>query len=181
MRKKWLIAALPILLLALPGWTQIYKVTDDEEGVVFTDRPETISNTGHQNVEEVEIQEINTAAPVDVPPPPPPTATATEEPEVVAPTVSITSPTNESTIAMGPGNFAVSASVAPPLNRGELLVLMIDGQAYGAPQTSSSWFVEAAIRGPHDLVVQRTNSRGKTIALSEPVRVYVLRPSVIGR
>jgi glutamine synthetase len=40
------------------------------------------------------------------------------------------------------------------------------------------YFIEGALRGPHDLVVQRTTTRGKTIALSEPVRVYVLRPSI---
>jgi hypothetical protein len=64
------------------------------------------------------------------------------------------------------------------LSRTERLVLMMDGQPVGAPQESASWFIEGALRGPHDLVVQRTTTRGKTIALSEPVRVYVLRPSI---
>jgi hypothetical protein len=68
--------------------------------------------------------------------------------------------------------------VAPALSRTERLVLMMDGQPVGAPQESASWFIEGALRGPHDLVVQRTTTRGKTIALSEPVRVYVLRPSI---
>jgi hypothetical protein len=78
---------------------------------------------------------------------------------------------------MGPGNFAVSAEVSPPLRRGETLTLLIDGQAYGAAQESNSWFVEGAMRGPHDLVVQRSGRTGST-ATSDPVRIYVLRPSI---
>jgi hypothetical protein len=74
--------------------------------------------------------------------------------------------------------LGLSAAVAPALSRTERLVLMMDGQPVGAPQESASWFIEGALRGPHDLVVQRTTTRGKTIALSEPVRVYVLRPSI---
>jgi hypothetical protein len=104
-----------------------------------------------------------------------------EAEQTAEPTVTITSPADETTIAMGPGNFSVSVSVDPPLSRGEELVLMIDGQAYGAAQTGRSWFVEGALRGPHDLVVQRIGRGGGTLAVSEPVRVYVLRPSIIRR
>lgn len=167
--------------LAAPVAAQIYKVTDEEQGVIFTDRPGNVGSTSGRNVEEVELSDTNTVAPV-TPTRPRSTSTAKAEPEESeAPTVSITSPGNESTIAMGPGNFAVSALAKPPLARGESLVLLIDGQPVGAAQTSSSWFVEGALRGPHDLVVQRTTSRGTTVAISEPVRIYVLRPSIIGR
>jgi hypothetical protein len=130
------------------------------------------------SVQRVEIREPNSAPP----PTPAPRATTEQQPAQAAtppePTVTITSPANEATIAMGPGNFTVSAAVAPALSRTERLVLMMDGQPVGAPQESASWFIEGALRGPHDLVVQRTTTRGKTIALSEPVRVYVLRPSI---
>ena len=177
--RRQLITAL--LAASLPGLAlaQVYKVTDEEEGVVFTDRPQTVSG---ETVEKVEIREPNTAAP---PPPAPTSATSSAGQQAAeaapAPTVTISSPANETTIAMGPGNFAVSAAVNPPLARNERLVLLMDGQPVGAEQSSTSWFIEGALRGPHDLVVRRATSQGKTIAVSEPVRVYVLRPSVIGR
>ena len=172
--------ATALLATALLAQGQIYKVTDEDKGVVFTDRPETVSDTAEQHIEAIDLPETNTAEPVNVRPAPPP-AEASSAAEEAKPTVSISSPANETTIAMGPGNFSVSAAVNPPLSRSEKLVLMIDGQAVGPAQSSTSWFVQGALRGPHDLVVQRTSSNGRTIAISEPVRVYVLRPSIIRR
>ena len=167
-----------LLLTTAPAPAQVYKVTDDKDGVTFTDRPPEV---GDGTVEKIEIREPNTT--------PAPTPRTTSEPasitqddeEAQPPQVSITSPGDESTIAMGPGDFTVSARVDPPLRGGERLVLMVDGQAYGTEQSSTSWFVEGAMRGPHDLVVRRIDAGGDTIATSEPVRVYVLRPSIIGR
>ncbi|CAN0606028.1 unnamed protein product, partial [Ectocarpus sp. 12 AP-2014] len=169
MTYRSLLILLPTLALsgAAGAWSQIYKVTDDERGVVFTDRPETVQSTNDQNVEAVELQETNTTAPVTPRPAAPTTPSAPVVEEVIAPTVTITSPANESTIAMGPGNFAVSASVAPPLGRNERLELIMDGQPIGAAQSSASWFIEGALRGPHDLVVRRTDGRGKTLVVSE--------------
>jgi hypothetical protein len=184
MSRQRFAAATAFALMAIAssswGWAQIYKITDDEKGVVFTDRPQSTNSSGQQTVEKVELPNVNTVPRVE-PRPEAPQSSPAEVAEPVTPTVRITSPANEGTIAMGPGNFAVSASVTPPLSRAERLVLLVDGQPYGAEQSASSWFVEGALRGPHDLVVQRVTSRGKTVALSEPVRIYVLRPSVIGR
>ncbi len=165
-----------LVLLSTPALAQVYKVTDDEEGVVFTDRPD--ANPGAK-VEKIEIRDTNQSAPPPLLPTPSRSSSSsrTADAAPAEPTVVITSPANESTIAMGPGNFAVSARVEPPLRSSETLVLLIDGQAYGAEQTGTSWFVEGALRGPHDLVVQR-NARGTSAATSEPVRVYVLRPSI---
>lgn len=171
-----------IALSALPAGlahAQIYKVTDGEKGVVFTDSPENISDSSGQRVEQIELPETNTAAPVQARPPSSTRrADRAEAEETERASVSITSPANESTIAMGPGNFAVSASAKPPLSRGEALVLLIDGQPVGPAQQGQSWLIEGALRGPHDLVVQRVTDRGGNIAISEPVRVYVLRPSI---
>ena len=146
--------------------------------MIFTDRPDS---TPGSTVEEIEVRKPNSAPPPPVVPQDRGQARQEETQPAAEPTVTITSPTDETTIAMGPGNFSVSAQVDPPLSRGEALVLMIDGQAHGAAQTSRSWFVEGALRGPHDLVVQRVGRGGSTLAVSDPVRVYVLRPSIIRR
>ena len=171
-------AALALAIAAGQSSAQVYKVTDPDKGVVFTDRPDS---TPGSTVEEIELRTPNTASP-----PPPATRIrdqdrAQETEQAAEPTVTISSPANETTIAMGPGNFSVSARVDPPLNRGETLRLLIDGQPHGAAQTGRSWFIEGALRGPHDLVVQRVGRNGGTLAVSDPVRVYVLRPSIIRR
>ena len=182
-RQTVLIALTTLILTpASYAWGQIYKVTDSENGVVFTDSPEVIDNSSGQSVEEVVLEDINTATPVEARPPAPRESRSSDESQEAEEfAVAITSPANESTVAMGPGNFAVNASASPPLGRGERLVLLVDGATQGQAQSSGSWFIEGALRGPHDLQVQRTTSNGKIIASSETVRIYVLRPSIIGR
>jgi hypothetical protein len=184
--KQWMFTAslLAMVIMAPASYAgpQIYKVTDGKNGVVFTDNPGLKDSTADRNVEEIELKELNTVAPIQMQTPADPSASASSKAEAaVEPTVSIMEPANESTVAMGPGNFAVSASATPTLSRGERLVLLMDGVAQGPPQSSASWFIEGVLRGPHDLVVQRTTSRGKVIASSEAVRIYVLRPSLIRR
>jgi hypothetical protein len=179
--RKVILVALATLIMtpASYGWGQIYKVIDGENGVVFTDKPSVMDNSSNQSVEEVELKETNTAAPVQVRPPSTTNSNSSPESQAVEnPTVKILSPPNESTVAMGPGNFSVSASASPALSAGERLILLIDGVAQGEPQSSGTWFIEGALRGPHDLVVQRTTTRGKMIAASDPVKIYVLRPSI---
>ena len=79
---------------------------------------------------------------------------------------------------MGPGNFSVSASIEPALARGALLQLYVDGSPSGDPQSGSTWALTNVFRGAHDLTVVVIDSNGDQLAESEPVRVYVLRPSV---
>jgi len=178
MHRARLVAGLACCLLCSAAAGQVYKVTDDEDGVIFTDRPESFDA---DKVEKIDVPEPNSSgAPPPIPPRTVRAAGNADEAKAPEPSVTITSPEHESTIAMGPGNFSVSARVEPPLRRGESLVLMVDGQAWGAAQTSTSWFIEGALRGPHDLVVQRSGREG-TVAVSDTVRVYVLRPSILRR
>ena len=159
------------LLVAAPAIAQIYKTTDADGNVIFTDQPPA----GSSGTESVDLQPLNTA-------PPPPTvsrpAPQPAEPKPVPLEVGILSPENESTIPMGGGIFDVVASPSPELRPGENLQLLMDGAAKGAPQQSSIWKLENVFRGPHDLVVQRLSSDGKVIATSDTVRVYVLRPGL---
>jgi hypothetical protein len=151
---------------------QIYRSVDESGNVVFSDQPPAPGQEG----EQVELGELNTAPPPEPRPRPAPTQ---QKPEPAPdPTETITSPENETTIAMGPGNFSVSGSAEPPLGPGERLQLFMDGEAVGPPQASASWGLQGVLRGPHDLVIRRMNNSGRTVAESGSVRVYVLRPSV---
>jgi len=57
-------------------------------------------------------------------------------------------------------------------------ILLMDNSPVGQPQRTAVWQLEGVLRGPHDLLVQRLNNAGEVVATSEPVRVYVLRPSL---
>ena len=152
---------------------QIYRTTDAEGNVVFTDTPPPGGAT-----EQVQLQHTNTAEAVEVPPP------AAEEPEPAvesdqpAPVVKITSPANEETIPMGGGNFSVIARVKPPLQKGQSLRLSLDGTPTGKLQQSGFWDLNSVDRGPHDLTVAVVASDGQVVSSSDPVRVYVMRPGL---
>ena len=163
--------------IALSGATQaqIYKYRDKDGNVVFSDTPP--AGNAPEQVEQVELGKTNTTAP-------PPSVPALESkvktatPEQVSYQTVITSPADGSTIPMGPGNFAVTANFTPTLGAGERAQLMLDGTAVGEPQRGTAWSLSNVFRGEHKLVVQRLGRDGKTIDSSQPVTVYVMRPSI---
>lgn len=166
--------ALSLLLVApLVAAQGIYRTTDENGNVIFSDAPPAGGAT-----ERVGLNPTNTA-----PPPPSMPASggsekATEEPAGTPYKVVISKPANETSIPMGPGNFSVSVSLAPALKKYDSLQLFMDGQPQGPPQASKIWDLTNVFRGAHDITVGVINSAGETVAMSEPIRVYVHRPSV---
>jgi len=161
-----------MLLTSMAVSAQIYRTTDEQGNVVFTDTPPA----GSGPAETVELQQINTT-------PAPPTRTAPQaeqqpEEEAAPLSVSIVSPAPETSIPMGPGNFTVDAKVAPGLGSGESLQLYIDSIPWGGPQRETTWALTNIFRGAHDLSVAVINDEGEQLASSDPVRVFVHRPSV---
>jgi len=79
---------------------------------------------------------------------------------------------------MGPGNFAVTAVLSPPLNSNERALLKMDGEPVGEPQRGSSWQLRNVFRGEHQLTLERYSASGQLVDTSVPVTVYVMRPSI---
>ena len=162
-----------LLLLPQLGTAQIYKTTDGDGNVSYSDTPPASGPS-----EQVKLRETNsTPAPEMVEPAPSYSDPAEDTEEGAEYSVSISSPANETTIPMGPGNFSITASIEPALSQGALLQLYVDGSPSGNPQSSSSWTLTNVFRGAHDLKVAVVSNRGDPLAESEAVRVYVLRPS----
>ena len=162
---------LTTLLFAFTANAQIYKTTDEDGNVVFTDSPPADS----ASTQKIEVRQPNTTpAPAPQAAPAPASEPAEQEPTNYE--VAITAPANETTIPNGPGNFSVSASVSPTLHSEHSLQLFMDGSPWGDPQRGARWNLTNVFRGQHDLTVGVLDSDGETLALSEPVRVYVFRP-----
>ncbi len=166
-----LLATILLLLPLFASGQNIYRTTDENGNVVFTDRPADGSTT----TEQVEIRQTNItpATPIET----------REEPQAAEPeeedySVNILSPDNETSFPMGPGNFSVSAEVSPGLRGGHALQLYVGGAPWGAPQSSTGWDLTNVFRGAHDLTVAVVDSDGEQLAVSPPVRVFVHRPSV---
>ncbi len=171
MNKTSFLALLITALFATQSIAQIYKTTDADGNVVFTDQPPA----GTSSSEQVDLQHTNTAPAVK------PRAPSTPEPREPEPEpigVSITSPINETTIPMGGGMFDVTAADTPSMGQGQTMQLLMDGAPKGAPQTSTLWQLENVFRGAHDLSVRLSDTDGEVIATSESVRVYVMRPGL---
>ncbi|MCB1705298.1 MAG: DUF4124 domain-containing protein [Halioglobus sp.] len=152
----------------------IYRTTDAEGNVVFTDAP----NASSRPAEQVEIQRTNTVEPPPNVAPVESSPAGTVEEEAPQPyTVTITNPADETSFPMGPGNFSVSVRVSPALKKYEGLQLFVDGEAWGSPQRDTMWDLINVFRGQHDITVAVVNNAGETITMSDPVRVYVHRPS----
>lgn len=166
------------LLLSQAAMAQnaIYRTTDKDGNVVFTDAPPA----GTRKAEVVEMQPINTT-----PAPVPRELTlkeleeeATKETAVKLQEVRITSPANKETIPRGPGNFSVRVKVKPAMRDGQSLQLFMDGVPHAEPQRSGAWTLKNVFRGAHDLTVGLIDSEGQTTVMSEPVTVFVQRPGV---
>jgi Domain of unknown function (DUF4124) len=162
-----------LLLLPQLGTAQIYKTTDGDGNVSYSDTPPANGPS-----EQVKLRETNsTPAPEMAEPAPSYPDPADDAEEGAEYSVSISSPANETTIPMGPGNFSITAAVEPALSQGALLQLYVDGSPSGNPQSSNGWTLTNVFRGAHDLKVAVVSNRGDPLAESEAVRVYVLRPS----
>lgn len=163
------------LIVAMGANAQVYRTTDANGNVIFTDQPP------HSGAEEVTINPTNTtpATEVRVASPPATDPLEVDAEEDVDYEVVITAPTQGSTIPMGTGSFTVIAGVSPSLEDGESLQLLMNGTAEGEPQTQNSWNLVNVRRGEHSIVVARYDADGNVQASSEAVHILVLRP--IGR
>jgi hypothetical protein len=168
------ILLLTLMLLPLcVSADSIYRTTDEEGNVVFTDAPSADGGTA----EAVGVQRTNTTAPPSRSAYPDSSNAGDSESEAPRYNVVIVKPANETSFPMGPGNFSVSARVYPSLEKYESLQLFMDGEPWGSQQPSAFWDLTNVFRGAHDITVGAINADGETLATSEPVRVYVHRPS----
>ena len=150
----------------------VYKVTDTDGNVTFTDTPPLSSDS---IVEEHSVHAPNSAKPTVT------TRTPAASVEVEVPTrydTRIVTPAENATIPMGPGNFAVQAAFSPRLASNETLQLLLDGEPVGAPQRTASWQLTNVYRGEHRLRVVRLDESGAQLDASAASTVFVMRPIV---
>lgn len=151
---------------------QVYKVTDADGNVTFTDTPPLSSDA---TVEEHSVHAPNTANPNETTRAP---AAPVEAAEPIRYDTQIVTPTDNATIPMGPGNFSVQVSLSPRLEAGENLLLLMDGEPVGTPQRTPNWQLSNVYRGEHRLQVLRIDDEGAELDASDISTVFVMRPIV---
>ncbi|MCC7410503.1 MAG: DUF4124 domain-containing protein [Gammaproteobacteria bacterium] len=162
------------LLVATAAHGAIYKWTDGEGNVIYSDQP-------HPGAEQLEAVGVQT---LDTPPLPPPPPANPEPPKPLPYTeLVIGTPANDATLRDNTGNVQVSVRLSPPLQTPfrHALQLYVDGQPYGDPGTTTSFMLVNVDRGRHTLRVAVVDGEGSEVKSSPPSVFQLHRASVLHR
>ena len=140
------------LLASSIASAQVYRTTDSDGNVIFTDTPPP------GGAEEVKLNPTNTTPATEIASPPEPVAEESEEEseQEIEYSIRISAPADGSTIPMGIGSFTVIAAVSPGLEEGETLQLIMNGSNHGEPQNPEQL-------GPGKHQARRAQHRGRPL------------------
>nr|WP_163501234.1 DUF4124 domain-containing protein [Halomonas socia] len=177
-----------VLLVALLGVsssaqaTSIYRTTDAQGNVVFTDNPE-------RGGEQVELNPLTVVpsgqrAPAPQPLPevsasPSSSSQAPSAPFMPYSTFRIAAPRNEETLQTGEaGNLQVQLGIEPALREDHRVRLLVDGAVSQSALHSEVFMVGNLERGERVLQAELLDASGEVRHRSAPVTLYVQRASV---
>ena len=171
--RMWKIVLLSLLMVS-PIFAQIYKWTDSNGDVHFSDQP-------HPNAEKLDIPEAQTFKP---PPLLSPQSSPSQSNSQDGDTdrgysvLKIVQPQNEETIRNTEGYIPVVASIEPRLKDGDKLQVLYDGKPLGDAKASTVFALSQVKRGSHTIAVQVVDSEGKVIQTSDTITVFMMQPRV---
>lgn len=169
---KTLSLILGLLLAMTPLHAQVYKWTDSEGRVHYTDKP-------HPNAEKIILPDVQSfSTPPQAPQQPVPEQDANAEKEPDDYSLAITEPQNQATIRNNQGYLPVMVSVEPDLREDYKLQMIFDGQDLGNPQESPMFTLNNVLRGSHTLRVKLLNPEGVVVETTEQVTIFMHRPRV---
>ena len=163
---------LGLLLAMTPLHAQVYKWTDGEGRVHYTDKP-------HPNAEKIILPDAQSySTPPEAPQQSVFKQNADEEKKMDDYSLVITDPQNQATIRNNQGYVPVKVSVEPDLREGYTLQMTFDGQELGKPQASPMFTLNNVLRGSHTLRVKLLNPEGVIVGTTEQVTIFMHRPRV---
>jgi hypothetical protein len=171
--------ALPLLcgLMLLAGGpvfaAKVYKWTDEEGNVIYSDTP-------RPGAVEIDIP----TEPAGIVPVPPEKIPAPKPLEAAAGygSLIIASPRSDQVIEDAGGAVNVSLALAPALqaDKGHAIRLRLDGQALDARYTEAEITIPSVERGTHTLEAEVVDPSGAVLIASSPVTFTVQAPSMMG-
>lgn len=159
-----------LLLIMLPAVAAIYKWTDANGVVHFSDQP-------HSGAKQIHVGQ-----PTVVTLPPVPSFQPSLESSSAATgyeRFAIIQPEPEATVRNNPGTVTVRFAIEPELRRGHRIQVLLDGQPVKVgPVTSTTMELHSVYRGTHTVSAVIKNSSGEIVARAKPITFYMHRPSV---
>lgn len=151
---------------------KIYKTEDEQGRTVYTDRPSKAAQ------EQTELPPVNEMSAPEQSPSfgPENTARPENEEEPIDYGVQIVRPANETTLTAGERDLQIRVELAPNLQAGHSLAYYLDNELVQQTQ-STQLVIEEIFRGSHTLSVNVLDQQGRVLGRSQPVVVFVQRPS----
>ena len=146
---------------------EIYKVVDENGKVTFSDNP-----TGTK-IESVDLPQINMTPAVEPKP-----YTPHKKDNKTFHNIRITSPSDKTQILADQRDLTITAEAIPGLSNGFSAQLYVNGMPYGGAQSYTSFFISEITRGEHTINAVILDPKGKVVARSNTITVYVFRPSI---
>jgi hypothetical protein len=164
--------SLVCLLIACVAHAEVYRYTDADGNVVFSDQPPP---TDSGNAETIQLRRPNSMPAPRIQPRP-----LTVEPDTIASgsadysALSITSPPHNGTLRDNSGNLVVQVSLEPALADGHELAFFLDGVqiARGRGYSASAANVD---RGSHTLEAVVFDANGNELIRSPVSQVHLKR------
>ncbi|MFI4919549.1 MAG: DUF4124 domain-containing protein [Legionellales bacterium] len=167
---KKTIFAVSLITVICAAHAQIYKWTDSQGNVHFSDTP-------HEGAEQLSIPNAQSYAPPKGLSSPVPQPNASSEQKDHGYTkIAINQPQNEATIRNNQGYLVVAAQLEPDLAPGDVLQLIFDGSPLGDPQTALLFQLNGIYRGSHTIAIQVLDAGGNVLNTSEPITIFMHRP-----
>ncbi len=169
--KQFVASAVLFLLAALPVGAVVYKWTDENEGVHFSDNP-------HAGAKRLDLEQppVISLPPVEEAPS---TAPQTSSETKGYAQFGIVEPHAEATVRNNPGTVVVRFRIEPELRAGDRIRILLDGQLVDTAAlngaTAELYEVE---RGTHTIGAVIEDKGGEAVARADPVTFYMHRPSV---
>lgn len=170
------------LSIVLPLSAQtIYRTTDAQGNVVFTDDPER----GGQEVELAPVTVVPSRREARIAPPPVGDggATATParpgQPFMPYDTFRLLAPSHEQAIPVGhAGNVLVELGIEPALREDHRVRLLLDGRVSQSGMHTTTFMLANLNPGEHVLQAELLDAGGEVRHRTSPVTIYVHRASV---
>jgi hypothetical protein len=179
MKPYWLL----LFLFLTPAQAEIYRWVDADGNVIYSDEP-------HPDAETVDLPEATVYTPVG--------AEQESEAEIlklspeqeddsstpdIAYQLRIIAPANDESIWVNNGSVTVSLVLEPELNaeRGDKILVTLDGEAVGEPQAATTIQLTNLNRGTHTLSASVVDANGATLTSSSNVSFHLHRTSVLNR
>lgn len=158
------------LLLGQAVATEVYKKTDQDGHVIYSDSP----------LEDAEVIQIAPIKTYNTPPVPEDTASDSDTTPLAPPqqySVTIVSPDTDTFIPMGTNGLEVKVLTTPKLHEDHLLRLNVDNKPYGEPQNNTLFTIKEMDNGTHTIqvIVVAADDFDQTISTSNEITIHTKR------